>query len=61
MKRFIFSYYALFWMIILTSCGNDGVYNEETNREAVKRKKQIKDSLRKAEMKIKDSVVNLQK
>ena len=36
-------------LVFFISCGNDGIYNEETNREAVKKKREKKDSIQKAE------------
>jgi hypothetical protein len=47
-------------LLFLSACGNDGVYNEETNREAIKRKKAKKDSMIRAEQERKDSI-NFQK
>lgn len=44
------------FILLLAACGNDGVYNEETNRESVKRKKALKDSIRKTEKMRRDTI-----
>jgi hypothetical protein len=53
MKRINALLLIILFSLVLSSCGNDGVYNEETNREDVKG---IKDLKRKAEKVMEDSI-----
>jgi hypothetical protein len=45
MKKCFFALVIASSMFLLSSCGNDGIHNEETNREAIEKKQEVKDSI----------------